>query len=349
MAVASAVALVALACGERLEPVRLTLSADVTNDRQVTCTECNVAFPPSVRVTDASGNGYPGLEVHFLPLDGSTIDSGSVVITDVLGRAQAGPWRLGSTVRTYHAQIALGTSDAIVAQISAKAEQGCPMKAFTHGSVTSGTLSKQSFFDGYSTFMDCYELNIPAGGTQVIGFVTSSSNPNVYGYLGAGASSNGETAIAALRPGGYFMAAQLYYQDTASFYTISTIPNPNISGVCLISVSDDISVTHSLETACVYSSTAPGQLANSRSYKEYRLNYCGPYTIHMSSAAFDPRLEVYAAYGDSLLATANGSVTTPATVTIPDQCVGLSIRATHVVPSAATTPRTGAFTLTIDP
>jgi hypothetical protein len=56
-----------------------------------------VAVPPQVLVVDTSGNGIPGVTVDFVVISGGGSVTGGTQITDSLGYATVGSWRMGPT------------------------------------------------------------------------------------------------------------------------------------------------------------------------------------------------------------------------------------------------------------
>lgn len=76
-----------------------------------------VLVPPTVKVTDASGNVIVGLGVNFVPVGGGTV-LGNPAVTDANGIARLGGWRLGLVPG---AQILNATRDGVSVSFSATA------------------------------------------------------------------------------------------------------------------------------------------------------------------------------------------------------------------------------------
>ena len=59
-----------------------------------------VPIPPQVTVVDTGGNGVPGVQVDFVVTAGGGSVTGGTVITDSLGKATVGSWRMGAVFGT---------------------------------------------------------------------------------------------------------------------------------------------------------------------------------------------------------------------------------------------------------
>jgi adhesin/invasin len=101
-------------------PVAAIGVASPTSNNQSAVVGTTVANPPSVKVTDANGNGVAGEPVTFSVSSGGGSVTGAAQTTDANGVATVGSWKLGSVAGT-NTLVATTTSAAAVAEGSESA------------------------------------------------------------------------------------------------------------------------------------------------------------------------------------------------------------------------------------
>ena len=89
-------ALLSASCDSPAEPLRPSTMTAHTSLEQDAVVASATAVPPAVRITTASGEGVPGVEVTFAAQSGSTIAT-ALVRTDNQGVATPGAWTMSTT------------------------------------------------------------------------------------------------------------------------------------------------------------------------------------------------------------------------------------------------------------
>jgi len=295
LALAGIVAL-QIACGDSSGPSAIA-AASIAANSSTTLTAApggQVDEPPSVIVSDASGNPMSGVTVTFAVTTGGGSVTGNHQTSDASGVATVGSWTLGTETGTN--TLVASTGNLSVTFVANGADPCLPSVIHALGSTTNGKLSPADcqFNDG--SLVDLYTVNIPSGGTylftEAAGFDTFlllfSSTGSIIGENDDVAQPNTSVVKAILPAGSFVLGANAFFPNVTGDYTLTSASSTTEITNCEdVWIMRGASTTQSLQTT---DCNASGLYSD-----DYLIFLRGgqSVTASMTSTALDSYLEVY--------------------------------------------------------
>jgi hypothetical protein len=311
-----------------------------------------VTVPPSVRVRDANDNPVAGVEVTFTITAGGGTLTGSTVTTGTNGIATLGGWRLGNVrLNTVTASAAgLAETSFVVAG------RGCiPIGTIVAAQERTGTLTTTDCNDN-GHYTDWWTFTTP---TQAAVAFSERSPTGFDSFLGLFAAhllpvatnddvhptTDNAGFMIILAPGTYNLAPSTLLQNVTGSYVIAaSLTQENQPGCNVIMfVMPGIRTSQAItDLDCLTSGTQ--QFPFDRFAMV--LHAGRPYTITMTSTAFDTWLELYNVATGTLVAVSNDAseLGTNSSVSVTPAAEGLYL----IAPSTAFVGASGAYTLEIE-
>jgi hypothetical protein len=351
--------------------------AIVQGNNQTVPPSTTVGTPPQVRVTDQYNNPVGGVSVTFATAAGSgtLTAAGCTATTSCVQTSAAGTglasvsWTLGSATGTQTLSTFLTATPAVTAAFTATAQASntCTTASYTLGStVSNGAIATTDCGTGTpATYHDAYQFTTTASTyfsmtMKPVGFEARlkqhfwvSTGFHLYTTAAPPDSIHEYFVVAA---GTYQVHAAANVAGATGTYTLSSVVNPTApSTVCDFSVTKGITHSHNVNAAnCLYKST-DDEINTFRSSRGYYILIPagGSMTITMAGA-LDNYLEVYDVTATrTFVASADvGFAGGSETLTVNNTGSATKyyeIRATHYLSSSSDTPKTGTYTLTINP
>jgi len=311
LALAGLVVLQASCGGDSSGPGPSAAAIAANSSTQITAAPgTEVGEPPSVLVTDASGNPMSGVTVDFAVTAGGGSLTGSHVVSNSSGVATVGSWTLG----TNPGPNTVTATTAGLAPITFTAQGADPCStALTHtfGSTSSGSLSLSDCRLSDGSFVDFYVVSLPTAGTYL--FTQSGSfdtylallttNVTVIGVNDDfGSAANTSTIKALLPAGNFLLGANSYDPNVTGSYTLaSSTTTAQVTNCEDVFVVPGIASDQSLQTT---DCTNNGILAD-----DYVIYMAAgqAITVTMTSSALDSYLEIFAD-GNAAVLTSNDNI-----------------------------------------
>ncbi len=344
-----------LSCGDPSGPrnVATTMSANSATTLDAS-TGMQISERPSVVVFDQAGARMPGVTVTFATSgSGGTITGGSQV-TDAQGVATVGGWTLGTTPGAY--MVIASSAGLSPVTFTATATDPCaaPPTSLSLGVTVDGTLSASDCRLSDGSYIDFFELTLPAAGTYL--FTETSSQFDTFLFLSTTtdavlgvhddiSSTNTNSALKAILPAGTFrLGATSFAANETGNYTVSSASSTSgITNCEEVWVARGISTSQELQTT---DCTPTGSSGGTRWDNYFIVLPAGQsITVTMSSSTIDCLIEVYdlqAGTAASRLAFRECSADTATLQFTPTSTSLYVLRATSVG-----TGVTGSYTLAV--
>lgn len=351
--------------------------AIVQGNNQTVPPSTTVGTPPQVRVTDQYNNPVGGVNVTFATAAGSgtVTAAGCSATTSCVQASTAGTglasvsWTLGSATGTQTLSTFLTETPAVTASFTATAQASntCTTASYTLGTtVSNGAIATTDCGTGTpATYHDAYQFTTTASTyfsmtMKPVGFEARLKqffwvNTGFHLYTTA-APPDSIHRYFVVAAGTYQVHAAANVAGATGTYTLSSAVNPTApSTVCDFSVTKGITHSHNVNAAnCLYKSTTD-EINTFRSSRGYYILIPagGSMTITMAGP-LDNYIEVYDITGTRTFVSSADVGFAGATETLTVTNSGAAtkyyeIRATHYLTSSSDTPKTGTYTLTINP
>jgi len=250
--------------------------------------------PPSVIVSDATGNPMSGVTVTFAVTTGGGTLTGNHQTSNASGIATVGSWTLGTAAGTN--TLVASAGNLSVTFIANGADPCLPTAIHDLGSTTNGKLSAADCQLNDGSLVDLYSVNIPSAGTYLF---TESAGFNTFLLLWTptaslvarnddGSQPNTSVIKAILPAGGFVLGANALLQNVTGNYTLTSAATAaEVSNCEDVWIMRGVTTAQSLQTSdCV---------ANGFYSDNYLivLRVGQSVTASMTSTAFDSYLEIY--------------------------------------------------------
>ncbi|HEV7387886.1 MAG TPA: hypothetical protein VGN73_04660 [Gemmatimonadaceae bacterium] len=269
----------------------------------------DVGEPPSVVVSDASGNPMSGVSVTFAVTAGGGSLTGGHAVSDASGIATVGSWTLGQTPGTN--TVTATTAGLPAVTFTAQGADPCSTSlTHTFGSTSSGQLSLSDCRLADGSFVDFYVVSLPTAGTYL--FTQSGSFDTFLALLTSAVTvigvnddfggPNTSTIKALLPAGNFLLGANSYDPNVTGSYTLASATTAaQVTNCEDVFVVPGITSDQSLQTT---DCTSNGILADD--YVIF-LQAGQAITVTMSSTALDSYLEIFAD-GNPAVLVANDNI-----------------------------------------
>lgn len=340
-------------------PAFLSISA---GNNQSAPASTNVSIEPAVLVRDASNNPVPGASVSFSVTSGGGSVTGSPAPADSVGVATVGSWRLGSTTGT-NTLVAFISGTSLQVTFTATAT-GCPSTTYGVGQTVNGTVattdcvtgSPAAYFDRYGftpATQQYFAMIVTAGSTGIkyTEWFWANNSAGITWTLAAGAQDTIYNILKAGEPYEFHLRGDPAGSTGTYTFTSQANPTPPATA-CYFYVTKGISISHSLSSSSCLMKSKDDQTATNRSFRSYGLYLEANTTLTVRMAGtLDNYIEIYDFAGNFIASRDAAIAGGTEVLTLPSSTSGrfLDIRATHYLSSSTDTPKTGTFTLTIDP
>jgi len=310
---------------------------------------------PSVIVKNSSGAPLPNVRVTFVVTAGDGVVAGASQLTDASGVATVGGWTLGDAPG---AQALTATAGGKTVVFAVTATNDCAITgAITAGQTVTGDLRASPCGLGDGTAVQSWSFAQPTGQSTVSFAMHATGSPTFDTYLllhrtaftafdkvlavnddDAGSVADSRMNVI-LGPGNYVVSANNFAPGVAGPFSLTAAAWTGEFENC-----DDAFVTTGITTSQTMSSACPNP--STGQYADLAALYLGQgqqVQIDMSSAAFDPSLELYTGDGTAVGQDDNSGGGTSARMTYTAPTAGFYV----IVPTSHTAAQTGAYTLSI--
>lgn len=311
--------------------------------------------PPSVVVKNSRGTPLPNVRVTFAVTAGGGQVDGASQLTDASGIATVGGWVLGDTPG---AQVLTANAGGKTATFTVQATNDCAVTgAIAAGQTVNGDLRASPCGLGDGTAVQSWSFTQATGQSAVSFAMHATGSPSFDTYLllhrtaftafervlavndDDGGSPIDSRMNVILGPGNYVVSANNFTPGEAGPFSMTADAWSGDFENC-----DNVFVTPGITTAQTMTLSCSNQ--STGQYADKAILYLAQgqqVQIDASSAAFDPRIELYAADGTPLAQAEDGGGGTSARLTYTAPGEGFYV----VVLTSHTPAQTGAYTFSI--
>jgi hypothetical protein len=342
----------------------------VSGNNQSAPASSQLPLPPTVRAADQYNNPVAGQNVTWAPAQAGLVNCGGGAVASCQSASASNgnavtTWTLGAASGTQTLQASLSATPTATASFSATTGDPCA----TSTSVVPGTTYNGSLAIAdcqvASYYLDKYSYAVPASTTVQLAFTysTAAFHPYLLARLWPGAAwqaslttTGSVTHNYVLGPGTYNFEASSNSTNQTGAYSLVTTLNPAIPAGCAnFIVTKGISVAHSMDLNCNFTSAGQTGTAASKVYWLFvPANTSATVRMNAGSLA-DPYLECWDGTSSLTFVTGcfndDGGGSNNALLTIPTAGTGryILIRATHYNAAGTGAVQSGTYTLIIDP